>query len=188
MKHATSRLLFAYWDSLRGLRAAPDRGEIEPTRIRHVLADTFILGVDGESRHHFRLAGTRCSALFGSNLKNRPFADLWGSDPSGGQDLVDIVTADTTGLVAGLRGTTEAGIAVDIELLLLPLRYLGRARDRMVGAMSLSSTPSWLGLVPVAHLETRSVRIIHTAAAAAASRPARMEARERFVVHEGGRR
>ena len=186
MKHATSRLLFAYWDSLRRHRAARDRGEIEPTRIRHVLADTFILGLDGEARHRFRLAGTRCSALFGSDLKDRAFADLWGGDPAGGLALAEIVTADTTGLVAGLRGTTEAGVSVDIELILLPLRYLGRTRDRIIGAMSLSSTPSWLGLVPMAHLETRSVRIIHTEAAAP-PRPARIDTRERFVVHEGGR-
>ncbi len=43
MKHPTSRMLFSYWDSLRGDRAAPERGEIEPGAIRHILAETFIL-------------------------------------------------------------------------------------------------------------------------------------------------
>ncbi|HEY0354137.1 MAG TPA: PAS domain-containing protein, partial [Enterovirga sp.] len=65
MKHATSRMLFSYWDSLRGERAAPERSDVEPGAIRHILADTFILGIDGEAGATFRLAGTRCSALFG---------------------------------------------------------------------------------------------------------------------------
>src|SRR5215204_4458470 len=45
MKHATTRMIFGYWDALRGERSAPERGEIEPGEIRHVLADTFVLEV-----------------------------------------------------------------------------------------------------------------------------------------------
>ena len=46
MKHPTSRMLFSYWDGLRGARAARERGEIEPGEIRHILADTFVLEID----------------------------------------------------------------------------------------------------------------------------------------------
>ena len=59
MKHATSRLLFAYWDGLRGDRAAPERSQIEPGQIRHILADTFILAIEPDGQAEFRLAGTR---------------------------------------------------------------------------------------------------------------------------------
>ena len=47
MKHATSRMLFAYWDALRGERSSPERGAINPGAIRHILADTFILEISG---------------------------------------------------------------------------------------------------------------------------------------------
>ena len=43
MKHSSNRELFEYWNKRRGRRSAPERGEIEPGAIRHVLADTFIL-------------------------------------------------------------------------------------------------------------------------------------------------
>ena len=50
MKHPTSRQLHAYWDRLRGERAAPERSEIEPGEIRNLLADSFILETDPARR------------------------------------------------------------------------------------------------------------------------------------------
>jgi hypothetical protein len=69
MKHATTRMIFAYWDALRGERSAPERGEIEPGEIRHVLADTFVLEVAPERIATIRLAGTRICAFFGRELR-----------------------------------------------------------------------------------------------------------------------
>ncbi len=64
MKYASSQIVYAYWDRLRGDRAAPERGEIEPGEIREALADAFVLEmVDGVAM--FRLAAhasPRCSA------------------------------------------------------------------------------------------------------------------------------
>ncbi|MGB9364875.1 MAG: PAS domain-containing protein, partial [Xanthobacteraceae bacterium] len=65
MKQASSRELFGYWAARRGARAAPERGEIEPSAIRRALGDVFILEFDRRSGHPFRLAGTRVCALFG---------------------------------------------------------------------------------------------------------------------------
>lgn len=187
MKHATSRMLFSYWDALRRERAAPDRGEVEPARIRHILADTFILGAEPDGEHRFRLAGTRCSALFGRDLKDAPFSGLWsGRDHDRAGGLIEIVTAETSGLVAGLAGRTDAGMSIDLELVLLPLRHLGRTHARVLGAISPRSVPSWMGLVPVTSLETRSLRVIRDEIAPP-PRPAKAEGRDRFVVLEGGR-
>src|SRR4051794_37663355 len=70
MKHAASRMLYAYWDGARGERAAPERSEIEPGAIRHILADTFIqIGAHGAAE--FRLAGTRLCAPFGRELRGQ---------------------------------------------------------------------------------------------------------------------
>src|SRR5262245_27176033 len=84
MKHVSTRVLFAYWDGLRRERAAPERGEIEPGAIRHILADTFILDLAEPGSAVFRLAGTRLCALFGGEMKGQDFAALWrrqaGSD------------------------------------------------------------------------------------------------------------
>src|SRR4051812_35751029 len=46
MKHPSVRELYHYWIAQRGLRAAPERSDIEPSAIRRALADTFILACD----------------------------------------------------------------------------------------------------------------------------------------------
>lgn len=190
MKHTTSRMLFAYWDALRGERAAPERGAIQPGAMRHVLADSFVLGRDGTDGAIFRLAGSRCAALFCRDLKGDAFADLWPAEARAEPDrLVEIVTGDMVGAVAGLAASNVNGSALALELLLLPLRHRGKTDVRLIGALSPAAFPSWAGLVPLARIETRSVRIIETA-----SRPgfgpgpdALPPRRNLFVVHEGGR-
>lgn len=191
MRHATSRLLFAYWDSVRGERAAPERRQIEPGKIRQILADTFILGSDPDTAPAFRLAGTRCSALFGGDLKNVPLASLW--DPASraeGDEVVRLVTSETVGVAAGLIGETEVGTGLALELLLLPLRYRGSTSNRALGALSPTSIPSWLGLVPVVSLKLRSMKIVRSGDADPATiRAGGLAApgpRTRFKVLEGG--
>ena len=71
MKHPSNRELFEYWNERRGTRLAPERADIEPGAIRHVLGDTFVIEVHGDESQAFRLAGTRLCALFGRELKAR---------------------------------------------------------------------------------------------------------------------
>ena len=199
MKHPTSRMLQAYWNGLRGARAAPERGEIEPGEIRHVLADSLILEIDAP-RHAatVRLAGTRLCALFGAELRSLSFAGLWGEAPAADPwRLVEVVIQDTTGVVVGLVGVTEAGETIDLELLLLPLRHRGKTQARVIGSLSPAVIPTWLGLRPIVALRTVSLRILTPEANAApaplaAPPPAAndepgLERRKRFVVHRGGR-
>ena len=63
MKHPSSREFFAYWDEKRGGARAPDRSEIEPSAVRELLGDIFVLSYDAASGHPFRVAGTRVCAL-----------------------------------------------------------------------------------------------------------------------------
>ncbi len=192
MRHPTSRVLFAYWDTLRGERASPERGEIEPGAIRHVLADTFILDTDGAAPI-VRLAGTRLCALFGRELRGEDFTRLW--DGMGRADIERLlrgVMDETTGLVGGLVGTTEAGDEINLEMLLLPLRHHGKTHARLLGAISPATIPVWLGARPVEHLRTLSLRMIAPRLQAAEQPLApvhdpAIERRRRLVVHPGGR-
>ena len=68
MKHPSSRALYAYWDTLRAGRAAPERGELDPGAIRTILGDVMILEVGGPHRYAVRLAGTRICSLMGREL------------------------------------------------------------------------------------------------------------------------
>ena len=191
MKHATSRLLFAYWDSLRGDRSAPERSQIEPGQIRHILADTFILATEPDGQAAFRLAGTRVCALFGRDLKGVRLADLW---PAGKQSeveqLLEIVASDTVGAVAGMVGQSELGSVIGLELLLLPLRHGGATNRRVLGALSPAAIPSWLGLTPLESLDLRSMRVIGEAGPGRPGLgevgPAAASKRHRLVVLDGG--
>lgn len=185
-------MLFAYWDGIRGDRAAPERSDVKPGHIRHILADTFVLAREETGEAVFRLSGTRCEALFGQDLKGVPFTTLFpAAEREGASRLTDTVARETIGLVAGLTGLTDAGTSVALELLLLPLRHGGRTDSRLIGALSTRTLPSWIGLFPVTRLEVGSLRIVHASddpigvPPEPASGPA--ERRRRFVVHQGGR-
>jgi hypothetical protein len=195
MKHATTRILFSYWDTLRGERAAPDRGEIEPGAIRHVLADTFILETDATGTTSFRLAGTRLCALLGGELKGRDFASLWPLQAKAEVGrLMDAVLNDAAGIVGGIAGHTQAGNGIDLEMLLLPLRHRGKTHARILGALSPNVVPVWIGLDPIVSFATLSVRVIvpsKQSRSFGGSHPSTdqegVERHRHLVVHQGGR-
>ena len=77
MQLAVSRELYAYWDTLRAGRSAPERNDIDPGAIRGILADTFVLDFDPKRGFPFRIAGSRANALFLRELRGFPFLQLW---------------------------------------------------------------------------------------------------------------
>ncbi|HVL73395.1 MAG TPA: PAS domain-containing protein [Beijerinckiaceae bacterium] len=190
MKHATSRLLFAYWDGLRGERAAPDRAEIEPGAIRQILADTFILELGEDRSPSFRLAGTRLCALFGAELRGRSFAGLWGAAAGEAEDLVATVLDETAGVVAGLAAADAEGRGLALEMVLLPLRHRGKTQARMLGALAALALPPWVGLRPLGPLAVTSTRVIRASPRLRSAVPeadlVALERRRAFVVHRGG--
>ncbi|MFX5676506.1 PAS domain-containing protein, partial [Acinetobacter baumannii] len=46
MKHPSSREFFAYWDNKRGAARAPDRADIDPSAVRGLLGDIFVLSCE----------------------------------------------------------------------------------------------------------------------------------------------
>jgi hypothetical protein len=186
MKHATTRMIFSYWDALRGERAAPERGEVEPGEIRHILADTFLLEVTGTRTAAIRLAGTRICAFFGRELRGEAFDRLWHAESVrdvGG--ALETVLDETAGVVAGLTAVTDDGASIDLEMILLPLRHRGKPHARILGTLSPAVIPPWIGLYPVRYLTTSSLRVLWPS-----GRPSKLvagERRRRFVVHSGGR-
>ncbi len=189
MKNPSTRMVFEYWNELRGERAAPERGEIEPGALRHALADTFMLENEPIGPV-FRLAGTRLCALIGSELRGRAFAALWPDVEAQGdmRRLVQTVMDETAGAVAGLSGETRTGAPVYLELLLLPLRYRGRTHARVLGALSPALTPEWLGLDTLDSMRMISLRMLWpNTPAQLAPEPRQRMAPPKFMVLPGGR-
>lgn len=187
MKHAASRELYAYWQERRGKRSAPERAEIEPGAIRHVLSDAFILALDGGAGHPFRLAGTRVCALFGRELKDESFIGLWAaaSQPTV-RDLLAILQDERVGTVAGVSAQSAHGEPIDLELLLLPLAASRPSLARAIGILAPLQIAPWLGSSPAGTLTLGGRRHV---GASLESRllPRFMAPRWRhLVVHEGG--
>lgn len=157
MKHLVSQTLHAYWDDLRGGRTAPERADVDPAAIRHILAYTFILEVGaGRARRRdvrFRLSGTRLNALFGRDLRGAALDDILAPGHAPMADvLLDGVLDDRAAIVATARGGPPGWDPVDLELLLLPLRHHGRTHARVLGSLAAAEHPGWMGLRATAPL------------------------------------
>ena len=137
MKHPSSREFFAYWDGRRGTSRAPDRSDIEPSAVRDLLGDIFVLSYDADAGHPFRVAGTRVCALFGRDVKDQSFSELFKADSRREiEDIVSIVAEETLPVVAGLTATSQHGAAAHLELLLLPFNARAHTPISLTGLLA----------------------------------------------------
>ena len=150
MKDAVSQALYSYWNEVRGDRLAPQRFEIEPSRIASILPDTFILErVDG-SASRFRLAGTRICETFGAEFRGVNVLDLFGEADRVGlrRQLAVIARQGACGLLT-IATQSETGLTANFEMLILPLFHTRDVVDRFIGAMVPLAPEPWLGTVPL---------------------------------------
>ena len=200
MRQAATQELYSYWNQLRGARLSPEREEIDPTAIRHILADTMILEVDDERQFPIRISGSRLNALFLSEQKGASFVSLF--EPEERASLSAMILSVLDGVrpvVAGLTAAPEDGEPINIELLLLPLRHHGRTHARLLGSLTPLSLPSWFGLRQARCLRVISLRFVEngelgpampllqkpTASRTPADLAQRLKSRSRafFVIH-----
>ncbi len=161
MKLAASQQLFAYWDGLRGARAAPERSDVDPGKIRAILADTFILEYDPRAGFPMRIAGSRTNALFLRELRGESFLDLWRrEDRAEAGVILESVADEAQPFLLGATGGPSGCGVVDIELLLLPLRHHGATHARILGSCAPRSAPHWLGLLPIESLALTFLRAL----------------------------
>jgi hypothetical protein len=191
MKHPSIRELFEYWSERRGRRLAPERADIEPSAIRRVLADTFILSFDPSLGHPFRIAGTRVCALFGRELKDEGFLGLWSA--ASRKDMstfLAIVTNESIGVVASVGAISAAEAGRNLELLLLPLRHYGQAGQRVLGALAPNEPPPWPGTHTITNLTVGTYRYLGLSVAdpirSRASSMPQGRLRYGFLVYDGG--
>ena len=153
MKHSASRELYEYWNRVRGSQKAPHRGAIEPSDIRRVLADTFILETVNRENFGVRLAGTRVCSIYCRELKGTNFFDLWKADDRSAM-------ATLAAAVVTIEAKTARDQSVAAELILLPLRHSGPIFDRVLGSLAVLERPYWLGTEPVVAQTIASLRLI----------------------------
>ena len=167
MKHPSNRELFDYWNERRGERLAPERADIEPSAIRHVLGDTFVLEMSGSENHPFRIAGTRLCALFGRELKAESFLKLWQrSGQTAIRELIAVVMDEKVGVVASVTGDhrrRHAGCRSISNCCCCRWRYRSRGEARVLGALAPMAAPYWLGAKAIGPLTLGMFRHIGAA-------------------------
>ena len=157
MRQKGTRLLFDYWNALRGDRQAPNRSEIAPAALGRSLAHVFILDA-GASPARFRIAGTWIGNVFGQEWTGAPFSAMFDRDDHAlvGR-LTEAVAAESVVVTAELHAAAEEGREADLELVLLPL-----ADDpvRLIGSVHACRDAFWLGAYPLAPAHLTSVRLM----------------------------
>jgi hypothetical protein len=161
MQKTSTRTLYDYWNSIRGARSAPDRKDIDPTRIREALANTFILELDEDDKFSFRLAGSHLCTSYCRELKGRSFSTLWHErDHDAMETLMRAVTEDHAVALVTFQGTTALHTKVSFETILMPLRHNGSTHTRLLGAMTALDEPYWLGVQPIMEQRITGLRLI----------------------------
>jgi hypothetical protein len=160
MRHDGTSDLFAYWNRLRGTRAAPERKEIEPASIGSRLADTFILQAAGASEPGFRLAGTRICSIHGRELKGQPFISLWrAKDRSDIARLVKNCMTNKAVVQLNYEGRSIRGRKALFKLILLPLASEANERHLM-GMIIALGRPFWLESDAIVENRIQAVSIV----------------------------
>ena len=200
--------LYSYWNEVRAGRIAPQRLEIEPSRIGAILSQTFMLELLKPGVYPYRLAGTRVCEIFGSELRGKNFLDGWSEEDRRGLES-RLASIGEQGAVVHLtlEGIVDARHRVELEVNLLPLLHGGKI-TRIIGAVSVTSGPHWLGSEPLRNLRVKQHRLVwpdgrpHAGGLPSALRPGQAPFvptlstpdtrepkadRRRFRVVEGGR-
>ncbi len=163
MKLAATLELHAYWNRLRGARSAPERGDLDPGAIRGVLADTFVLDFDDQRGFPFRIASSRANALFLKEQRGLSFLELWrDADREELDSILHCVADETQPFLIGAQARPAGLEAVDIEIILLPLRHHGLTHSRILGGLAVHAAPAWMGLTRAGPIALTSLRALES--------------------------
>jgi hypothetical protein len=137
MKHPSSRQFFAYWNAKRADARAPDRSEIEPSAVRELLGDIFVLSYDAAAGYPFRVAGTRVCALFGHDVKDKSFSALFTEESRREvEEIIAAVAEEMLPAIAGVTSTSPSGATTHLELLLLPFSVRAHTPVSLTGLLA----------------------------------------------------
>ena len=129
--------IYAYWNGLRGSRPAPQRSQFDPSELRHLLPDLFILNDEPGSSPCFRLTGTRLYNLFGRELRGTSLCELWTPQEADYASRIakGVMQHELPVLFNLSAFAADAEPLGHYEMLLLPLRSDEIACDRILGAL-----------------------------------------------------
>jgi hypothetical protein len=199
MRNSKTQIVFDYFNRVRGGRTAPLRADIDPSALKSVLPDIFILGMGRNGSPIFRLAGTRICALLGRELRGEEFSGIWHAPNRHKMKLAaEAVLANQAPLTVDIRTLADEEDSGRLEMLLAPLCSRPGICDRFIGSLvdlgepPLRSEKSRIllaqGIDFIADAGLRADDAPSYAAIGAAPRHFSGNRAVRFTVLEGGRK
>ncbi len=161
MRTKSGREIFSYWNDRRGSRTAPARADIDPSAIRHLLPDLFVLTQMDDASLVFRLTGTRLYNLFHRDLRDNAFNAMWQEDSAGSAcRIAQGVMERARPVLFDIQAeSATAQASQEFEMLLLPLAAQPDRAPRLLGAL-VSDQPLQDFGQPFAPLTLRSSRLL----------------------------
>ncbi|MCJ8324758.1 MAG: PAS domain-containing protein [Rhizobiales bacterium] len=161
MKLQTTKYLYEYWNELRGKRIAPVRKELDPDVLKNILPNLFLLDRVNSNEYNFRLAGAFTSNIFGEELRDRNFLDLWNENDKGSfVSLFNTLTEQGAAIICGLKGKAGDEI-ISFEFLALPLFHAqGDYCSSIIGSFGFNEDVESKLFFPLEDVEMVSLRVI----------------------------
>jgi hypothetical protein len=186
MRQKTSIEIFTYWEQLRGSADAPLRNLIQPSAVRHILPELFILEAMPDEVPRFRLAGTAICSLMGRELRGESFAALWaGSQPDDPVRIAAGVMAHVVPALINATGYSISGRHMAFEMVLMPLRSAGDVCDRLLGCLTPAAHTAWLGGERLEFLALDRSRLLYERPARPVELPSHPEPADLISHHDG---
>lgn len=186
--HASNRMLFRSWETLRGQRSAPARQDLDLKQLRKLLPGLFIAEhVNQGQDYRWRLAGTGICSLLGREVTGASLLDGWDEFEAGViRRFLSTVTASHQPALLRIRFTTDKGQQITAEMAVFPLLAADGASTHVLGGFFTFPDPQ------LKHFDTLTARELVSARFAASEALASLpgeplaQAPRKFRVITGG--
>lgn len=162
--HPDSRVLFRFWERVRGENSAIARSQIDLRQIKKILPWVAIL-----ERHPlrpaytWRLAGSGVCRIWNTELTAQPFlADASDYDHDTICRLLDNVVASHQPCVSRYKAVYEDGEMLGLEMLAVPVLSASGNTTQLLASVVPFRAPYWLGQTRITRLELSKVKMIWT--------------------------
>ena len=162
--HPKSRILFRFWESVRGEMAAARKQDLDLKKVANILPYLCILERDRhQPSYKWRLAGTGICQLWGKELTGSSVLQDWPDfEKQAMASGFDMVVATLQPSVARFKAVTEMGSEVGVEFVSFPIQDSITGAVQILGAAVPFRNPVWLGTQRLVHFELSALRKIWT--------------------------
>lgn len=151
--HPDTRALLAYGRALAGMEHAPHKGKAD-----HVLERLFVIERMTSGRWPLRSFGAELVAMFGRDLKDQDFAQLWlEPDLKLISALLDSTQTAGAPAIARLAADGAGGKKLGVEMLLTPLKLEESFGERYLGMFQPLGGEAFLDGRPILRLRIGSL-------------------------------